>query len=154
MTTRRGIIQFKPGVEKVRISVPGVDVDAAGTTQFLLHEAALYSQPYFAGFVACPFAGNTSTGYLEQSVDVTVPDVTADPIVMHWIVDSDGLISFPCQKATGPGNSGGGFAINSFYARTRVISSVLVRVKFVKPDTSRRSPQGAYLILMRKPDLT
>ncbi|RVC71283.1 hypothetical protein EN759_00265 [Mesorhizobium sp. M00.F.Ca.ET.038.03.1.1] len=151
--TKRGIIQFTPTIEKVRISVPGVDVDSAGFGQFLLHEAALYSQPYFAQFVACPFAGNTSTGQQVAEVNVTVPDVTNDPVPLFWIVDSNGEISYPSQKDTGTGNTGSGFAINAFFVGVQVVSSTLVKIKFVKPGTSRRSPQGAYLTLMRKPDL-
>lgn len=154
MSVKRGIIQFAPDIEKVRISTPGVNVDAASTLQFLLHEAALYSQPYYAAFVACPFAGNTSTGTQDVTVQVTVPNVTSDPVVILEIVDSDGLISFPAQKGLGTGSSGSGFSVNSFVVYHQVISATRVDVRFTKSDTSRRSPNGTYLVLMRKPDPT
>ncbi|RWE78802.1 hypothetical protein [Mesorhizobium sp.] len=154
MTTKRGIIQFTPTIEKIRISIPGVSVDTAGPTQFLLHEAALYSQPYFSAFIACPFAGNTSLGTQDQTVQVTVPDVTATPVVLLSPVDSDSVISLPSQKGTGSGSSASGFNINNFSVSHWVVSSTRVDVRFFKNDTSRRSPNGAYLVLMRKPDLT
>lgn len=152
--TKRGIHQFKAGVEKIRISIPGVDVDSANISQCLLHEQALYSQPYFTTFVACPFAGNTSTGLLSQTVDVAVPDVTSTPVVIILPVDSDSTISFPAQKAYGTGSDAAGYNVNNFALYSQVVSSTLVQVGFVKPATSRRSPSGAYLILMRKPDPT
>lgn len=149
---KRGVIQFSGATEKVRISKPGVDVDTAGTLDFLLHENALYSQPYFSAFVTCPFAGNTSTGVQDQTVDVTVPNVTTTPVVMFWVVDSDSLISFPAQKGFGTGNSASGFSVNSFVVSYQIISSTVIRVRFFKSSNSLRSPQGAYLILSRKPD--
>lgn len=154
MTTKRGIIQFATGIEKIRISKPGVNVDAATTLDFLLHESALYSQPYYSAFVTCPFAGNTSTGTQDQTVHVTVPDVTDSPVVILESVDSDGVISYPAQKGLGTGSSGSGFTINGFVVSHQVISSTQIDVRFFKNSTSRRSPLGAYLILMRKPDAT
>jgi hypothetical protein len=154
MTTKRGIIQFATGVEKIRISKPGVDVDAATTLDFLLHESALYSQPYYSAFVTCPFAGYTGTSIQDQTVHVTVPDVTSTPVIILEVVDSDSLISFPAQKGLGSGSSGSGFSINNFTVSHQIISSTQVDVRFYKPGNSKKSPQGAYLILMRSPDLT
>ncbi|TGT64102.1 MULTISPECIES: hypothetical protein [unclassified Mesorhizobium] len=148
---KRGIFQLTGAEPKLRISKPGIDVDTAGPTDFLLHEDFLYTQPYFAQFVACPFAGRTTTGYVEAAVPVAIPNVTSDPLINVWIVQSDGPISYPCQRGQGSGNSGSGFNIDAYYVRYKVDSGTQVTVWFMKPDTSKKSPQGAYLMCFRKP---
>lgn len=148
--TRRGIIQLS-GTPKIRISKPGTDVDVADDTGFLLHENHLYAQPYFFQFVACPFAGNTSYVAKNQSVDVTIPDIDGSPIVLLWPVDSAGNITSPIPRSTGPGSSQFGFAVENWNIYWKIISSTSMTIKFTKTIDSLRSPNGCYVVLIRKP---
>lgn len=147
---KRGVIHLS-GTPKIRISKPGVDVDLATPTEFLLHESHLYAQPYYSSFVTCPFAGNTSGSLLQQAVNVTVPDVTAEPIVLLWPVDSAGTIISPMSRTTGPGSSQTGWVLDFWRVDAKVVNSTRVDVRFTKTADSRRSPNGAYLILLRRP---
>lgn len=146
---KRGIIQLGGLDPKIRISKPGVDVDEAGELDFLLHEQHLYSQPYHFSFVACPFAGNTSYTVQDSTVSVTIPDVTSEPVVLVYPVASDDSVVFPFPKSTGTGASTVGFLVESWFIYHEVVSSTRIDVRFYKPQTTLKSPEGAYIILMR-----
>lgn len=139
---KRGIISSS----KIRFSPPDVDVDTAQPHELLMHEQFLFTQPYFFGFVACPFAGSTSSDILDQTVSVTIPDVTADPIVLLWTVDADDSIAWPR-----PRDVTGGWATN-WTVYHRVANSTQLEVRFLKGLDSQRSPNGAYVVLMRNAD--
>ncbi len=139
---KRGIISSS----KIRFSPPGVDVDTAQPHELLMHEQFLFTQPYFFRFVACPFAGNTSTSLLDQTVSVTIPNVTPSPIVLLWPVDSDESIAWPR-----PRDETGGWATN-WTVYHEVMSSTRLDVRFIKGLDSQRSPNGAYVVLMRNAD--
>lgn len=149
--TQRGLIQKTPTGVIFRITKPGVDIGAAGELDYLLHESHLCAQPYFFGYVACPFAGSTSASPLVATVAVTIPAVDASPLVLLWPVMSTGATVFPHQRASGPGSSSDGFAMDYWFVRYSVISTTRVDVTFDKPVNSLRSPAGAYLVAMRRP---
>lgn len=147
---QRGIFRKDPS-PAIRITRPGVDIADAGPLDFLLHEDHLYTQPYFFGFVACPFAGNTSNSGLSSSVDVTVPGFDANPIVLMYPLTSTSVTCFPAPRAKGHGSNQHGFPLDLYEITWQVLSSTIVRVNFSKPSTSTRSPAGCYLVLMRRP---
>lgn len=146
---KRGIIQLGGLTPKIRISKPGIDVDGAGELDFLLHEQHLYSQPYHFSFVECPFAGSTSSEVQDATVSVAIPNVTSDPNVLVYPVDSEGSIVFPYVKSTGPGTSSTGFAVEDWFIYHHVVSSTQINLRFYKVFRALKSPQGAYIILMR-----
>lgn len=148
---KRGVIALGSPSPKIRISKPGVDIDSAADIDFLLHESHLYSQPYYFDFVACPFAGDTSSNAFNQTVSVAIPDVTADPIVIAYVADSESSIHYPAPRSTGPGSSASGFAYEAWGIRVKAESSTSLMVRFIKNAGVRRSPTGAYIILMSKP---
>lgn len=147
---KRGVIQLNGADPKIRISQPGIDVEAAQPYELLLHEQHLYAQPYFFKFVACPFAGNTSTGVKDQTVNVTVPNINADPIILVWPVDMDDAVSYPLQRSTGTGSSASGFAVDSSDVRVQMVNSTTLAVEFIEGSNSKRPLNGAYIILLRK----
>lgn len=148
---KRGIIQLGGVEPKIRISKPGVDVDLAGPTDFLLHESHLYSQPYHFSFVACPFAGYTGNASRAATVNVSIPNVTDDPVVLLWPVDSTGATVSPMSRTTGTGSSGSGFNCENWDVNFDLISSTQIDINFGKGSDTRLSPDGCYLILLRKP---
>lgn len=145
--TKRAILDL--GDDLFRISMPGVDVDEAGDADFLLHEDHLYSQPYYFGWVANPWAPNTNgTVTLSETVQVTVPDVTANPIILLYKQYSNGDNCFPDFRFLSSQNDA--FSM-SLIAYAVAISSTRVDVTFGK----FRCPfymTGAYMVLMRGPD--
>lgn len=141
--TKRGDIRLGDGI--FRVSRPGVDVDTAGPLDFLLHEDDLYSQPYFFQFVACPFAGNTSATSRSETVQVTIPGVSDDPIVILYNKHHDGLNYFPWNSLSATGGNHPDMG-----ARWTVVSSTRIDVFFFKTAIPF-SPAGAYLILLRRP---
>lgn len=145
---KRGIISK----DKFRISAPGVDVDTAQPYELLMHEQFLFTQPYFFKYVPCPFAGNTSYGIQQSDVDVTVPDVTDDPLVLIWPESSENVVCWPKARSIGTGSSGSGYATENWTIQFEVISATVIRVRFIKALDSLRSPNGAYLVLMRRAD--
>lgn len=132
---------------KIRISKPGYDVDTAALENLLFHESFLFTQPYYFGFVACPFSGGTSP-LLEQAVSVTVPNVTSDPIVLLYA--SGGINVFPAIRSIGTGSDASGYNVARWNIGYNVVSSTRIDVNFQKPFRSLSAPSGAYMILMRK----
>lgn len=137
---------------RFRVSRPGVDVNSAEFHEFMFHEQFLFTQPYFFKYVPCPFAGYVGTGVQESLVEVPIPDVTPDPIVIIRVVDRTDKIVFPLPRSYGTGSDTSGYAMDGWSARFKVESSTLLTIRFNKPDTRRYSPNGAYVVLMRRPD--
>ncbi len=132
-----------------RVSKPGADVDTAGPQDLLFHESFLFTQPYFFTFVACPFASNTKYEYKEATVNVTVPDVTDDPIVILYPVSSASSTVFPAFRDTGLGTDMSGYDVDATFFEYRVVSSTQVNVRF--ENWSKKAALGAYMVLMRRP---
>lgn len=150
---KRAHIQLSGQAPKFRISRPGVDVDSAAATDFLLHEQFLYAQPYFFGQVPCPFADYSGTAAQSATVVVDVPPVTGDPLIFFWVSgQSDtGENQFPTFASwhlstinSSPENA------TYWLISIREVTTSSVSVFFYKPY-GRRSPQGIYLMLSRRP---
>lgn len=136
---------------KIRISKPGFDVDTAAPENLLFHEDFLFAQPYFFGFVACPFAGYIGNGSRDQTASVTVPDVTADPVVLLFMsATSSADAIYPMSRDKGTGSDQNGYNVDSWLVMHQVISSTQIDVRFVKDSQGRKSPAGAHMILLRK----
>ena len=146
---KRAIIEMTPN-PKIRVSRPGVNVDTAGEFDFLLHENHLFAQPYFYRFVACPFAGDTSNNNRDSTVNVSVPNVTSDPIVILFPVSSASANIFPDIRAIASGSVESGFPMDNWLVGYTVVSATLIRIRFQKFTGSRRSPNGTYMILIRR----
>jgi hypothetical protein len=131
-----------------RVSKPGYDVDTAALENLLFHESFLFTQPYFFQFVPCPFAGDTSSSNITQTVSVTVPNVTSDPIVLLFMASNDSTNVFPDKRSYGEGNDFQGYNVELWTVDYLVVSSTRIDLTFVK--SAKRSPQGAYMMLMRK----
>lgn len=134
----------------IRISKPGYDVDTAAMENMLFHESFLFTQPYFFTFVPCPF-GSGASGVLDQTVSVTVPNVTSDPIVLLFASGGSTVNVFPSIRSIGAGSDASGYNISAWIIGHNVVSSTRVDVNFIKPFRSLSAPTGAYMILMRKP---
>lgn len=147
----RGIFQKTDSGIIFRISKPGKDATSTDQRDFLLHETHLYTQPYFFGFVACPFAGSTSSSAQVATVQVTVPGYDANPLAVVYPLTSGSTTCFPSQKAVGPGSNEHGWEVDIWSVYHRVISSTRIDITFDKPNNSKRAPQGCYLMLMRNP---
>lgn len=146
---KRGHFDLANGI--FRISKPGVDVDSAGPNDYLLHESHIYYQPYWTNFVACPFAGSTSTSEMQQSVNVTVPNVTADPIILIYPAINPSGNAFPHTRSQGTTSPGGIGNIDLWIIEARATSSTNIEVRFWKASGTAKPPRGAYITLMRKP---
>lgn len=146
----RGLFQKTGSGVIFRISKPGKDATSTDQRDFLLHESHLYTQPYFFGFVACPFAGTTGPA-ATATVQVTVPGYDPDPMAVIYPVTSDSRTCFPAQRAAGSGSNEDGWAMDWWLIYHRVVSSTRIDISFEKPNLSLRSPLGCYLMLTRKP---
>jgi hypothetical protein len=140
---KRCIIQLP----KFRISRQGYDVETAAMENLLFHESMLFTQPYYFGFVACPFSG---AGNLTGTVSVTVPDVTADPIVLLFLSGGSTVNVYPGIRSEGPGNNQDGYDVTAWSVRYNVVSSTRIDVTFSTSLNGKTSPAGAHMILMRK----
>lgn len=149
---KRGKISLSGSAPTFRVSVPGVDVDAAAPHQFVAHEDFLFSQPYAFGFVPCPFAGYTGNGTRDQSVTVTVPNVGVQPIIHLFLVDHTDAISYPAHYAEGGGSSESGYDVTNFFI-TGDYSNGKLTIRFLKSSSGRRSPNGCYYMLSRNADI-
>lgn len=147
---KRGVISSEGGF-RFRISKPGIDVDSAGPEDFLFHESYLFTQPYHFTFVPCPFAGNTGRDELVQDVRVHTPNGGSSPLVILYPVSAQGLNVFPTPLSRGTGNSQSGFTRESWSIYTLAVTATYVDIQFYKPYNGLRSPQGCYLIMMRRP---
>jgi len=127
---------------KIRISRPGVDVDAAGEFDFLLHENHLYAQPYFAAIVSKPSDGDTTI--------LNVPEVTSDPIVLIFPVRNGDMTSFPFPKSQGSGSNETGWSGLLYMAvNYRTLSATQIEFRF---STNSRSDNvlSCYVLLLRR----
>lgn len=146
---KRGIIHLP---DKFRISKPGVDVDLAGEGDFLFHESYLFAQPYAFKWAACPFAGDTSNNSRTATVTVTIPYVTSDPLIILYPVRSDGVAIFPYPKSYGTGSDGAGYSTEDWTVYLRNVTGTSLDVYFQKSKLTRRSPNGCWVVAIRRPD--
>lgn len=128
-----------------RISVPGVDVDAAQDHQFILHEDHLVSQIWHIQWFACPPSGETQLGDGTYVLDVddAIPsaDISKDRLILYTRTSND--ITWHPVVAFYDGISA--FAASSNAA---FISATLLRVRFWFETMSAR-PVGAFVLIMR-----
>lgn len=134
--------------EIFRISIPGVDVDAASDHEFVLHEGHLAAQPYHTEWVACPFAG---AGYGTYSVEVPIigPSVILpNTQIMYYSQGATGNSYFPANIAPEPTGVvdawGSGIRGNMFTMQD-------LKMTFGKSGASA-APNGAWVIYMRAPE--
>ncbi len=129
--------------DKFRISVPGVDVDAASDFEFILHEDHLSAQPYFMLWIPCPLTGKNNNTNRSATVPITVPEITDDTIVLLYLeVSDEGGSYYPTPPSVGGDQSVGAQVLIGLETGTTV------NVTFGVPQTVR-APIGAFLILMR-----
>jgi hypothetical protein len=150
--TKRGIIKLATSFPIFRVSKPGVDVDAAGPEDLLIHEDAVFLQPYYFGFAACPFAGFTGSGVKDQSVTVTVPNIGQVPDIFLWAVEQTNIISYPMLLSEGSGDSQTYYNVTQNYIEARFVAPASVQFRFVKVFDSRYSLKGCYFMLSRSAD--
>lgn len=150
---RRTFIGPADGTYKFRITKPGLEVDARYATvdQCLFHETMLFTQPYWFGFVACPFAGSTDKALLSQTATVAIPDFgVTDPVVNMYAKNYAAQNCFPRPASIGSGNSQDGYASEAWQIRLAGVTTNSISIEFTKPALSIRSPLGCYVTLMRK----
>ena len=138
--------------DKFRFSPPGVDVDTAQPHQLLLHEAMLYSQPYFFRYVGCPFAGYVGNQSRVGAVNLAVPPLADNPMVLVYPVSSEDLSVWPLPRAVGPGNPQNGYSLEYWSIGYKVLSASSIDIVFEKSYDSYRSPLGAHVVLIRSAD--
>lgn len=136
---------------QIRITKPGHDVDTASLENHLFHESFLFSQPYYFKFVTCPFAGYVGNTTQTATVQVPVPNVTSNPIVLLYMVSSGAMTVFPGIRSQGAGTNEAGYATESWTIAHNVVSSTRIDVTFEKAPNGLYSPNGAYMVLMRTP---
>lgn len=136
--------------DEFRISAPSVDVSSANDYDFMLHENFLSAQPYLFTFVACPFAGYVGNDDKQAVVNVETPGVTDDPVVIVFPVAGGSVATWPQPRDQGSGTDQSGYDANNWRVITKVVSSTQVDVLFNKTVDGRKSPAGAYLMLIRK----
>jgi hypothetical protein len=136
--------------ERFRVSKPGADVDSTNISDFMLHESFLAAQPYFFAYVANPFAGNTGNSSQTATVDVTVPDVDANPAIIIFPVTNDSRNTYPFPRDEGSGSDQNGYNVNDWYVYCQIVSSTQATITFYKPVGSKKSPNGCYLALVRR----
>lgn len=134
----------------IRVSVPGVDVDAAQTHQFMLHEDFLYTQPYHIVWVPCPFAGNNDNQEMQATEWIGVPAVTADPIILTYMFTNTGAAMYPMAPSSSPRNNSSDLfpQLQRFGVGAQIADPWSASVHFWK--TGRLSPVGATLVFMRR----
>lgn len=129
---------------RFRVSVAGVDVDAAEDYQFVLHEGHLMAQPFFSTFVACPVSG--TSGSLRQPVaTVSTPSLpAADQLVaIIFPIPGDGAAYWPLPPSSGfTGDQKGSYAV------VYDVQPNEVTVMFIIP-ANVPAPPGAWLVLVR-----
>lgn len=150
---RRMFIGPDGGVFKFRITPPGSSNDAkyASVDQCIFHEQMLFTQPYWFGFVPCPFAGSTSKDALDQTATVSIPNVgVTDPEYVLFPRNVAGQNCFPRPASVSTGNSQDGYPSEAWQIRMVSITSTSLTLRFTKPALSIRSPQGCYVALMKR----
>lgn len=131
--------------DKFRISMPGVDVDAAADHEFIVHEAHLAAQPYWADWIPCPFAG-AGPGNFSETVNVTVPGEIASPSILLIPRGTTGNNYYPS-----PISFSGSFPTQWADAWSYGVtgSPPLLTVSFSKTGQSS-APLGAWLVLIKR----
>lgn len=150
---RRAFIGPDGGAFKFRITPPGSGADAryASVDQCIFHEAMLFTQPYWFGYVPCPFAGSTSKDFLDQTATVTIPDAgDLDPEYVMVPRNVNGQNCFPRPASVGNGDSQNGYASEAWQIRKVSITATTLTLRFTKPALSIRSPLGCYVALMKR----
>lgn len=151
---RRTFIGKADGIFKFRITKPDVGVDARYATidQCIFHEDMLFTQPYWSGFVPCPFAGSTDKALLSQTATMSIPDYgVSDPVVDMYAKNYAGQNCFPRPASIGSGNSQDGYASEAWQIRLVSVTTNSISIEFTKPFLSTRSPLGCYVSLKRRP---
>ncbi|QAZ46151.1 hypothetical protein [Mesorhizobium sp. Pch-S] len=141
------------GVFKFRILKPGSTADAryASVDDCLLHEQMLATQPYWLGFVPCPFAGSTTKDPLDQTTNVSIPDAgVTDPEYMLWPRNVSGRNCFPRPASVGVGNSQDGYPSEAWAIRMVSITANTLTLRFIKPALSTQSPLGCSVALFKR----
>lgn len=150
---RRAFRGLDGGVFKFRITKPGSVADAryASIDDCIFHEQMLFTQPYWFGYVPCPFAGSVSKYLLDQTATVTFPDFgVSDPEYVLFPRNVNGQNCFPRPASVGSGNSQDGFASEAWGIRVVSITTTSLTLRFIKPSLSIRSPLGCYVALMKR----
>lgn len=147
--TKRGVIKLGSAFPIFRVSKPGVDVDAAGLEDLLIHEDAVFLQPYYFSFAACPFAGVTGSGSRDQTITVSVPNIGQVPEITLFPVDQASVITYPALLSEGAGDDQTYYDTISYTIDAEFLSPASVRFRFTKSTDSRYSPKGCYFILSR-----
>ena len=133
--------------EKLRISIPGVDVDAAQDHQFVLHEQHLAAQPYYTEWVSCPFAG-AGAGNYEATVPIAGPPVVLpNTQIVLYTQGSSGNSYYPANIAPAPTG-----IVDAWFTELRgnMTTKTGLSVYFSKTGSSA-APSGAWVIYMRAP---
>jgi len=150
---RRCYIGNDGGVFKFRITPRGSGVDAryAAVDQCIFHEDMLFTQPYWMGFIPCPFAGSTATELIRETATVSIPDYgVSDPIVLMYPKNVAAQNCFPRPASYGTGNDQDGYSSESWTIGLVGVTTNSLSIEFVKPFRSIRSPLGCYVTLMRR----
>lgn len=130
--------------DRFRVSVAGVDVDAAEDYQFVLHEGHLMAQPFFADFVTCPVSG-TSGSLRQPVVAVSTPSlpVASELVTILFPIPGDGAAYWPLPPSSGfTGDEKGSYALIDD------IQPNEVSIRFIIP-ANVPAPPGAWLVLIR-----
>lgn len=130
--------------DRFRVSVAGVDVDAAEDYQFVLHEGHLMAQPFFSTFVPCTASG-TSSSLRNPTTSVATPSLPPpeDLVTILFPIPGDGAAYWPLPPSSGfTGDQKGSYAV--VYA----VQPNEVTVMFSIP-ANIPAPSGAWLVLVR-----
>lgn len=130
--------------DRFRVSVAGVDVDAAEDYQFVLHEGHLMAQPFFSAFVPCTASG-TSSSHRYSYTSVATPSLPSpnELITIIFPIPGDGAAYWPFPPSHGYTGQPHGSAATVYDIQP---SEVTVRFN-IPADVS--APPGAWLVLIR-----
>jgi hypothetical protein len=146
---KRGVIKLGAMLPIFRVSKPGIDVDTAGPEDLLIHEDAVFLQPYYFGFVSCPFASYRGYDSKDELRTVTVPNIGQVPAITFWQVEYTDIIAYPTLLSEGSGNSQNGYNITQGYTSAKFIEPSSVQFRFMKAAGSYYPPKGCYMMLTR-----
>lgn len=148
--TKRGIIQLSATYPKFRVSKPDIDVDTAAIDDLLIHEDAIFSQPYYFGFAACPFASFSGNGSRTGSTTKVVPNIGQTPTIMLFPVSNASVITYPAILSEGSGDSQTYYNIIKSWVNAEYLPATSsIRFNFDKATDSQYSPKGCYFMLSR-----
>lgn len=119
-----------------RVSVAGVDVDAAEDYEFLIHEGHLIAQAYFNEYL--PFPPNIpDTG----SAQFTVPEIKANTAIVYYGRVAGGISYYP----EAPNIDGATPRAAKIYMK--IINSTTLEFQVSFPPGQR--PQGVFVLFLR-----